>query len=865
MRKASAIICLSLWSLFAYATHERAGEITFKHISGLTYQFQILTYTYAPSPADRPELELQWGDGTSSILPRVEKVDLTNDIRRNVYIGEHTYSGYSTYVVSLEDPNRNYGIINIPNSVNVPFYIETTIVLNPFLGPNNSPILLNPPLDDGCVGYPYLHNPGAYDMDGDSISYRFIQCKGAYGQVIPGFVYPNVADPNHPHGNLTINPVTGDIVWDSPTLAGEYNLAMLIEEWRHGIKISSVTRDIQIHIAACNNHPPQIMPINDTCVVAGSTISFDVTATDIDNDDITLTATGGPLILDNHPAVFEQPVTGSGTVTSTFTWSTVCSHVQQQPYKVYFKVTDNGYPVKLIDIKTVSITVNAPAPELISITPLGNTIKLLWNESSCENATGYRIYKRFGSFDDTLGYCVTGLPAYTGYVPIGEVSPRTNTTFTDDNYGIGLIHGISYCYRIIALFSDGAESYASNELCASLKKDVPIITNVSITSTDKSHGSIYTAWSKPTELDTLLAPGPYKYLIYHSEGLTGTNFILIDSLPDLNDTIFTDTGLSTVDIPYTYRIDLYNNTPGNRFLIGYTQPASSVFLSVAPTDNELKLSWQEQVPWQNEYYTIYKRNDVTQAYDSIGTSLTTHYNDSGLINGINYCYYIEATGHYSSPGIIDPLLNSSQIACGTPIDNVPPCPPTLTVETDCDHVSNFLRWTNPNHFCSHDAERYLIYFTPTLVNDFIILDSIPDANDTTFLHANLPSISGCYAVTAIDTVGNQSDFSNVVCVSIDSCSRYALPNAFTPNGDGYNDYFVPYPYTSVQNIDLKVFNRWGTVVFQTNDPAIRWDGKDKNTNRPCSDGAYFYTCDVYEITLEGIQKRSLQGVLYILK
>ena len=45
-----------------HATHQRAGEITYKHISGLTYEFKLVTYTYTPSPADRPELEIVWGD-----------------------------------------------------------------------------------------------------------------------------------------------------------------------------------------------------------------------------------------------------------------------------------------------------------------------------------------------------------------------------------------------------------------------------------------------------------------------------------------------------------------------------------------------------------------------------------------------------------------------------------------------------------------------------------------------------------------------------------------------------------------------------------------------------------------------------------
>jgi hypothetical protein len=140
-----------------YATHQRAGEITYRHISGLTYEVTITTYTFAPSAADRCELTINWGDGQSSVLSRTNGPsgqtpagifcehtgeNITLDIRLNIYTGVHTYAAPSTYRIWLEDPNRNLGIQNIPNSVDVPLYIETLLVINPFLGGNNSPVLL---------------------------------------------------------------------------------------------------------------------------------------------------------------------------------------------------------------------------------------------------------------------------------------------------------------------------------------------------------------------------------------------------------------------------------------------------------------------------------------------------------------------------------------------------------------------------------------------------------------------------------------------------------------------------------------------------------------------------------------------------
>jgi len=833
----------------------RAGEITYVWKGGLTYEITILTYTYTPSLADRPSYEISWGDGTTSIVQRTQKINLPNDISKNTYIGDHTYPGPDTYIISLEDPNRNAGIINIPNSVEVPFYIQTTLVINPFLGPDNSPVLLNPPIDNGCVNEPFIHNPDAYDADGDSISYSLIPCKGAGGLDIPGYTYPIASN------SFSINAVTGDLVWNSPVAEGEYNVAILIEEWRYGTLIGTITRDMQIFIAACNDHPPVINDIADTCVLAGTLLTYHVTATDPDHGDIvTLSATGGPFMVPVSPATFPT-VVHADTASSVFTWQTTCDHVQEQPYHITFNATDNSSPVHLIAIKTVMITVVAPAPPNLVATPVGNNIHLTWDPSPCPNAIGYKVYRRNGFFGYVHGYCETGVPAYTGYIEIATITDINDTFYTDTNNGIGLIHGIDYCYIVIAYFHDGAKSYASNEACTTLIKDVSIITNASVNNTDAVNGSIYVAWSKPTALDTLQATGPYKYLIYHSNDLAGSNLVLIDSLNSLNDTIYTDTLINTVDNPWSYRIDLWNETPGDRYLIGTTQKASSIFLTLTPSDNQLLLDFAPIVPWVNDTFVIYRANSFSSVYDSIGYSTTTEYRDTGLANGQTFCYKVKSIGHYFAPGLVDPIINYSQKVCGSPVDHTPPCPPHLDVVPDCELIENSLVWTDPNHSCANDVIYYNIYYSQTDNASLELLATINGASDTTFLHQNLTTIVGCYAVTAVDSFHNESALSNIVCLDIDNCNLYHLPNVFTPNADNWNDLFVPFPYNFVQKINLKIFNRWGNVVFTTEDPNINWDGKDKYTHINCSDGVYYYICDVYEIRLSGLKKRTLTGII----
>jgi gliding motility-associated-like protein len=613
---------------------------------------------------------------------------------------------------------------------------------------------------------------------------------------------------------------------------------------------------MQITIVSCDNTAPVLAPINDTCVEAGDTIQFRVSATDADNNYIKLTAAGAPFEIAN-PAEFISPADSIGHNSGIFRWETVCSHVRKNPYQVYFRATDNDLPVNLFDLKSMNIKVIGPAPKNLVAVPLGNTIQLKWNKNRCSNISGYKIYRRNGYYGYVAGYCETGVPSYTGYQLTATLN-TTDTIYTDSE----LSRGIDYCYMVVATYPDGAESYASNEACAQLKKDVPVITNVSIQKTGITDGRVYLVWSKPTEIDTLQAPGPYKYLIYRSDDLGGLAFNLIDSLMLLNDTIYIDEPLNTQDHGLSYRVELYNDTPGLRFLIGPSQKASSVYITFTPGDKKIKININTVVPWTNEQFVIFRKNEITQLFDSIGISTVPNFTDLNLINGKSYCYQVKSIGTYGTAGITDPLINYSQESCSTPVDNEAPCAPVLDVQADCDSFKNILSWVNTDPDCSLDIVKYLVYYRPPQAENLVLLDS---TQTLTYTHSDLITIAGCYSVVAIDSVGNRSAMSDTVCIDSDVCGKYRLPNIFTPNGDERNDFFVPFPYTSVEKIDLQIVNRWGNVVFTTQDPAIKWNGKIQGSGQEVSDGVYYYICDVYELTLKGTVKRTLRGSVTVIK
>ena len=169
------ILLLLLISVSAWATHNRAGEITYRHLGGLTYEATITTCTKTSVIADREFLELTWGDGILDTLDRESITPVPGmDAQINIYRGTHTYTGPGQYLLQMIDPNRNEGVQNIPNSVEQQFALQSLLVIHPIAGHNNSVQLLNPAKESACLYQIWQHNPSAFDPDGDLLRFSLI-------------------------------------------------------------------------------------------------------------------------------------------------------------------------------------------------------------------------------------------------------------------------------------------------------------------------------------------------------------------------------------------------------------------------------------------------------------------------------------------------------------------------------------------------------------------------------------------------------------------------------------------------------------------------------------------------------------------
>ena len=921
-------VVLLAWSTTqTFATHLRAVDIQVKrnNCTSLTVEIIITAYVnyFQTNTLFGGDNYLSFGDGTSIFIPETqhEIYDPELYVGRVRYITTHTYSGFGLYKVSYAEPNRNNGILNFDGSASTVFYTETSILLEPGIC-NNSPELLVPPVDRACTGVIFFHNPGAVDSDGDSLSYEILVPKQDSDSDVTNYFFPEnekfytgagipYATANESRDgppDLAIDPINGTITWDAPGSPGEYAIAIKIREWKHNAadgawyEAGYVVRDMQIIVETCANKKPELnMPV-DLCVIAGTSIQFDIPATDPDHHNVVIEAFSevfnlpqGKAKLDPESGALQSTNPPHDTAAAAFVWDTNCTHVRSQSYKVFFKITDRPPSgPRLVQFYTLSIKVIAPAPEFKSviINPVTKKVSLQWRDYPCENVEAFQVWRRISALRYEQPGCNIGMPQFLRYQLMTEL-PGTSFTYTDDE----LSHGSQYCYRIVALIGNKkVPGRISLDTCFIPKPaEAPIIVNVSVKSTDLESGQTLVRWTDPFDIDSQQYPPPYHFKVFRrndSNPQSAFENITPEPIPD---TVFMDTGLNTRDNHYRYRIELYvpalTSSP-----VDTSSEASSVFAQTVPLLDGIDVQWSANTPWYNyspsfPYHLVYRSDSPEGPFiliDSVDVHQNDfHYTDVGQYSNLGltegpYYYKIETRGTYGNRKILSPLMNFSQVASGHTLDTIPPCPPTPSiVKTDCaefkcdgsDYYSQLV-WQTTDPACADDVVAYEILIKE---ENSDIYSSLATVKDNEYVHTNITSLNKCYKLISIDRAGNRSDTSAAVCNS--NCVRFKLPNVITPGvNDDQNDVLTTYPMhdrygsdcsRSVKKVDLRIFSRWGDEIFTTTHSEgstnIIWEGRDMG-GKEVSSGIYFYHAQVIFDTNDPSQeKQQVKGWIHVIK
>ncbi len=381
-----------------------------------------------------------------------------NGVEEYIYQGIVTVPpGCSNITFSTSTCCRNNAVTNLTNPGSNDFYIRAQ--LNNSIAPcNSSPQFASPPTPFTCVNQSVVYQQLATDIDGDSLVYSLTNCQQGGGTNVTYAGGFNGATPLTVP--VTLNPVTGEMSFtaNTPQVAV---ICVLVEEYRNGVKIGEIVRDMQFVIQNCSNQLPALSGINgsgsvfDTATCAGSTICFDIVANDADPaNNLTMTYLG------NLPgATFTQ--TGSGNnLVGTFCWTPGPNDVGSFVFSVV--VSDDACPIPGQNSRAYTVNIlpnpNPPVNAGPDVTICAGESALLTATTAAVNVAGYQWSPATG-LSTTVGPTTTATPpATTNYTvtllytdgcsstddvqviiapnPVANVTPATASVCSGASFGL---------------------------------------------------------------------------------------------------------------------------------------------------------------------------------------------------------------------------------------------------------------------------------------------------------------------------------------------------------------------------------------------------------------------------------------------
>lgn len=245
-------IFILLLSPCCFATHITGGEIRASYVSGQTYKISVLLYfdivNGAAAVNAQNDIQACMGDGNVITISRASSYALSDSsgIGVGLYEANYTYPSSGTFQISVSESTRT-NALNFPEATSSPFFIWT--VLNTQMS-NVTPVLPNLNFK-AAVRQVFSLDLKATVSDADSISARIQKLSkpspGTCGvrSLEQSFTFPNDVTKN---GTFKINRADKKLVWTAPEQVGRYLYAMVVDEWRDGIKISETYREGTIFV-----------------------------------------------------------------------------------------------------------------------------------------------------------------------------------------------------------------------------------------------------------------------------------------------------------------------------------------------------------------------------------------------------------------------------------------------------------------------------------------------------------------------------------------------------------------------------------------------------------------------------------------
>lgn len=385
-----AASALLLWSGEAKATHAVGGELTYTCVGVNQYLVTLKFYrdcngVAAPTNCNNGLsfnissahcganindcLTLQGVQVITPICP--SEVDRCVNANGTYGLEEYTF----TKLVNLNayancgNPNdwvfswalccRNNAITSLQNPGNQSLYLRTEMNKQA-VACNNSPQFGTSPTPYYCIGQQINYNPGAFDVDGDSLAYDLIQPRTTNNATIPFAAGYSLTQPIRNGGGagaVQVNPITGTLTC-IPNVQQVAVVTYRVREYRNGVQIGSVTRDVQIVVRPClGNTSPTASGVNGsanytTTVCAGTPVSFTISTSDLNVGQTT------SITWNNAIPGATFTTSGSPFQTATFSWTPTAADIGNNTFAI--QVTDNACPLTGTNQYGYTIVVTPP-------------------------------------------------------------------------------------------------------------------------------------------------------------------------------------------------------------------------------------------------------------------------------------------------------------------------------------------------------------------------------------------------------------------------------------------------------------------------------------------------------------------------
>jgi gliding motility-associated-like protein len=776
---------------------------------------------------------LQINQGNTLVLP-ITSTDTCVDPPTNICYSRAVYQTDVTlppnpngYQISWSRCCRNQTIVNIVNPGTQGMVLTTSIPNTAIC--NSSPRFNNLAPTFLCLLDNFEFDHSATDPDGDMLVYSLTTpfTAGSVTDPVPistpppyqnVFYQPPYSLTNLMGGNpgMSINPVTG-ILSARPDAIGQFVMSVSVFEYRNGVLLSEVKRDIQMNVIDCPiNFPPEIAVVpgaqvqGDTLVFfAGEESCFPIQITDVNGsglpaDNLTVTAMGdimgGGVIL--PPYATFPPQTGLSPISGELCWTPSCDQLVSSSQVTFRAVDNNDCPGPNVTDFTMRVQVlpgSATPPDLRCVSVEDPTrIRLGWKNPDPSKLNGfdaYYIYRNGGS----------------GWTQIATITDASVDTYLDAT--VSNANSKVYCYRlstakICPTFFIGERG---NEVCSILSDAVYVSQVQSLVNWDA-----YQGWPNPEY--TVLADNGSEFEV--ASGISNTEYVFT-ACSFQGDFRVRVTDPETGCVAYSGRSPMVtqeDQLPEKRDICRAT---------VESGDSAILVEWEMATEDDFESYRLFRRPadqpGFTEIFSSTDPAVVSFMDTAVEVDANSYCYRLEVRDF-----------------CENAISSSRHCTVLLTGEGKSTDYSLRLEWSPYQGFPGGLLSNELWTTNPD-AGDGLITSFGPGTLSYDDIEVQDDQPVYCFRIRATEAgpgCGVDS-WSNEVCLSFPPVLY--LPNAFSPNDDNINDRFE-ISGAFLKEFHLLIFNRWGKLVYESSSVNDPWDGT--YNGRPVPEGVYVYSIEV---------------------